>query len=70
MPERKLLPFETIKYIIIGHSKYLFQKYLVQLQKLTPKIKLILRNKEKSPTKLGNKQKIAGAIPSFVTNLQ
>ena len=63
MSQRKLLLFDTIKYIFIQHSKHVFQKYLVHCQKLTPKTqKLNIRKKEKIPTKIENKQKIAEAI--------
>ena len=71
MSQRKLFLFETIKYIIIQHSKHVFQKYLVQRQKLTPKTqKLSIRKKEKIPTKIENKQKIAEAISVICHQLQ
>ena len=75
MSERKLILFEIIKYIIVGHPKLVFEKYLVQLQKLTSKtqiINLIIRNKEKNQPswETKKKKKLQKLFPSFVTNLQ
>ena len=47
MSERKPLLCETIKYIIIGHGKQVFHKYLVKHQEFNSKIKPTIRNEKK-----------------------